>query len=108
MDGPFCPTLDAEIRAMIARIVGFREMKLNPKARTSIDVDMGKLRMRNVWDESRVQAKRLVAKEARDNGEDVHFARIFPKCTEKNFELEIENDSGSSKGECAWTEGRKW
>ena len=81
---------DSFISALVARLVGFREMRENEKARGSVLKEYCELRDRGVWDEKLVRKYNDVCEEAVRNSCEVHFGRIFATCSEKDFEMNNE------------------
>ena len=75
------------LQAMVARVVGFKEMKSNQSAVDAVAVEMGKLRDNTVWDEKRPKTRDEVIASAENRKIEVHMARIFSTCTQNNFEM---------------------
>ena len=73
--------------AMVARLLTMKEVNRNPKAQQAILEEGEKLLKQGVWDVCSVREKRDVIRDAMNNGKKVHFARIFPSCSEKGSDL---------------------
>ena len=84
------PFLDEHISAMVARLVGFKELRQNEKVQNSVKAEYDGLRDRTVWGEHLVKEYDDVISEAQKKGEEVHFGRTFGTCAEKDFEMEDE------------------
>jgi hypothetical protein len=83
----FNVTAETEIMAMVARLVGFKEMPSNQEARDSVDEEYGKLKRRTVWDYDNPKEYRDVVDDAIAFDYEVHMGILFATCTEKNAEL---------------------
>ena len=76
---------------MVARPVGRKERDSTPEALVAVAKEWHRLRTTKhkygvgVWDESKVEERRDVAKRANASGEIVHFARVFDLCAEKGI-----------------------
>ena len=79
--------LHESMMAMVARVVGFKELRTNQNAMDAVDIEMGKLRKNDVWDEAHPKRRVDVVKDAERRKVEVHLGRIFATCTEKNFEM---------------------
>ena len=75
------------INALVARPVSRKEQKANPKAREEMKKEWNRLRKMGTWDDYEVKEWRDVAREARQNGEEVHFGYLLGLCFEKGSEL---------------------
>ena len=69
--------------AMVARLLTSKEVNNNPKALQAIFEEGEELLEQGVWDVTSVREKRDVIKDAMRLNKKVHFARIFPRCSEK-------------------------
>ncbi len=72
--------------AAVARPVSRREIAENPAAARAMQVEWDRLRRKKVWRESVVREWADVAREARENGTEVHMGYLFGICVEKNSE----------------------
>ena len=73
--------------AMVARLLTSKEVQSNPKALQAILEEGEKLLKQGVWYITSVRERRDVIQEATRLNKKVHFARIFPICSEKGSEL---------------------
>ena len=73
--------------AMVARLLTSTEVNNNPKVFQAILEEGEKLLKQGVWDVTSVREKRDVIRDAMRLNKKVHFARIFPICSEKGSEL---------------------
>ena len=77
--------------ALIARQLTKSEISASPEAKAAEAKEWQKLRDedegRGCWDESAVREYREVADEAKANGANVHFARLFSICSVKHWEM---------------------
>ena len=73
--------------AMVARLLTSKEVQSNPEALQAILEEGEKLLKQGVWDITSVRERRDVIQEATRLNKKVHFARIFPICSEKGSEL---------------------
>ena len=76
-----------ELMAMVARPVGHKELKSNPKAQASLDVEWDKLMKKKAWDMGSVREWKSVSDEAKKKGKKVHVGKVFEICVEKGSEL---------------------
>ena len=76
---------------MVARLLTSKEVQGNPKALQAILEEGEKLLKQGVWDITSVRERRDVINEATWLNKKVHFARVFPICSEKaaNYLKEI-------------------
>ena len=65
------------IPACIARPVGRKEIATEPAAQAAVNKEWRRLVDRPVWDMNTVREWDDVANEARNNGKQVHFGRVF-------------------------------
>ena len=84
--------------AMVARFLTIKEVNSNPKAQQAILEEGEKLLKQGVWDVNSVREKRGVIRDAMRFKKKVHFARIFPICSEKGSELPEGDPDRKSKG----------
>ena len=68
-----------------------KEVNSNPKAQQAILEEGEKQLKQGVWDVYSVREKRKVIRESMKHKKKVHFARVFPICSEKGSEL-LEGD----------------
>ena len=95
------PVTEEEIRdflAMVARPVGHKELKSNPKAQASLDVEWDKLMLKKAWDMGSVREWEDVSKEALKKGKKVHVGKVFEICVEKGSELPVGDPLRKFKG----------
>jgi hypothetical protein len=85
---------------MVARLLTMKEVNSNPKAQQAILEEGEKLLKQGVWDLTSVREKRDVIRDATKNNKKVHFARIFPICSEKGSELPEGDPDRKFKGRC--------
>ena len=84
------PVTEEEIRdliAMVARPVGQKELRSNPKAQVSLDVEWDKLMLKKAWGMGSVREWEDVSREAKKIGKKVHVFKVFEICVEKGSEL---------------------
>ena len=86
--------------AMVARLLTTKEVNANPKALQAILEEGDKLLKQGVWDLSTVRERADVVRDAKRRGTKVHFARIFPICSEKGSELKPDDPGRKFKGRC--------
>ena len=86
--------------AMVARLLTSREVNDNPKAPQAVLEEGEKLLKQGVWDVTSVREKRDVIRDAMRLNKKVHFARIFPICSEKGNELPEGDPDRKFKGRC--------
>ena len=86
--------------AMVARLLASREVNINPKALQAIFEEGEKLLKQGVCDVTSVRVKRDVIRDAMGLNKQVHFARIFPICSEKGSELPESGPDRKFKGRC--------
>ena len=86
--------------AMVARLLTSKEVQSNPKALQAILEEGEKLLKQGVWDITSVRERRDVIQEATRLNKKVHFARIFPICSEKGSELPEGDPDRKYKGRC--------
>ena len=84
---------------MVARLLTAKEVHSNPKALQAILEEGEKLLKQGVWDITTVRERRDVTKDA-IRFKKVHFARIFPICSEKGSELPEGDPDRKFKGRC--------
>ena len=70
-----------------ARPVDRKEISENPKAREAIQQEGDRFRSRKAWGESNPREWDSVAREAKANGDEVHFGTIYGFVVEKNSDL---------------------
>ena len=85
--------------AMMARLLISKEVNNNPKAFQAI-LGEGEAAETDVWDIFTVRERRDVMKDAARLHKKVHFARIFPICSEKGSELPENDPDRKFKGRC--------
>ena len=73
--------------AMVARLLTMKEVNSNPKAQQAILEEGEELLKQGVWDVNSVREKHDVIRDAMRLNKKVHFARIFPICSEKGSEI---------------------
>ena len=84
------PVTEKEIRDLIptgTRPGGHKELRSNPKAQASLDVDWAKLMLKKAWDMGSVREWGDVPKKAKKKGKKVHVGKVFEICVEKGSEL---------------------
>ena len=72
---------------MVAKIVGFKGMRENEKARDSVKKEYDSLRSFPIWNESKIRELADVMDEARKTGRETRVGKISTICTEKDFEM---------------------
>ena len=77
-----------------------KDVSSNPKAQQAILEEGEKLLEQGVWDVNSVREKRDVIRDAMRVKKKVHFARIFPTCSEKGSELPEGGPDRKFKGRC--------
>ena len=73
--------------AMVARLLTMKDVNSNPRAQQAILEEGEKLLKQSVWDVNSVREKCDVIRDSMRLRKKVHFARIFPICSEKGSEL---------------------
>ena len=69
------------------RPVNAAEIRVNPEAQKSLDVEWEKLSMKKAWDLKGIRECDHVSSEAKKSGEKAHVGRVFEVCVEKGSEL---------------------
>ena len=72
---------------MVARPVGKKEIKANPKAQQALDIEWEKLVKKNAWKYETVSEWKTISEKAKKSGKKVHVGRVFEICVEKGSEL---------------------
>ena len=86
-----CTKSDSGVITMVARPVGSKEIRSNPKAQKALDVEWDKLIAKNAWLYDTVREWSQIASKAKKEGKKVHIGKVFEICVEKGSELP-END----------------
>ena len=86
--------------AMVARLLTSKEVNNNPKALQATLEEGDKLLKQGVWDITTVRERRDVMRDAVRLYKKVHFARIFPICSEKGSGLPEGDPDRKYKGRC--------
>ena len=73
--------------AVVARPVGRKEIAVTKKAQDAQSAEWGRLRDREVWDETVIREWSAVASEAQKKKKEVNFGYLFGICVEKGSEL---------------------
>ena len=73
--------------AAVARPVNAAEIRVNPEAQKSLDVEWEKLSVKKAWDLEGIREWDHVSSEAKKTGEKAHVGRVFEICVEKGSEL---------------------
>ena len=72
---------------LVARPVGKKEIKANPKAQQALDIEWEKLVKKNAWKYETVSEWKTISEKAKKSGKKVHVGRVFEICVEKGSEL---------------------
>ena len=75
------------INTLVARPVNKKEIKSNPKAQESLDIEWNKLVKKTAWLYDTVQEWSAVSDGAKRKGKKVHVGNVFEICVEKGSEL---------------------
>ena len=75
------------ISSLVARPVNRKEIRANPKAQASLDVEWLKLVDKKAWLYDTVTEWKEVAAKAKRTGKKVHVGKVFEICVEKGSEL---------------------
>ena len=75
------------INTLVARPVGKKEIRANPKAQQALDVEWEKLVKKNAWQYETVSEWKVIADKAKKSGKKVHVGKVFEICVEKGSEL---------------------
>ena len=86
-----CTKSDSGVITMVARPVGSKEIRSNPKAQKALDIEWDKLIAKNAWLYDTVREWSQIASKAKKEGKKVHIGKVFEICVEKGSELP-END----------------
>ncbi len=84
--------------ALVARPVGKKEIKSNPRDKAAMDKEWNRLKEKNVWNIEVVRDMSDVAAEAKTNKKEIQFGWLFGICVEKNSELPEKNPARKFKG----------
>ena len=74
-------------KSIVARPVNKKEIRANPKAQESPDVEWNKLVKKTAWLYDSVQEWSKVSDGAKKKGKKVHVGKVFEICVEKGSEL---------------------
>ena len=77
----------SEMFAVVARVVGPKEIESTPAAKEAMDREWKKLADKSCWLEKKVREYRDVAAEAKHKNVKAHFGKIFEICSVKGDEL---------------------
>ena len=83
---------------LVARPVNRKEIRSNPKAQESLDVEWQKLIKKTAWLFDTVTEWGEVAGKAKKSGKKVHVGKVFEICVEKGSELPEGHKLGKFKG----------
>ena len=86
------------INTLVARPVNRKEIRSNPKAQASLDVEWVKLEKKDAWLYDTVQEWKDVALKAKKQGKKVHIGKVFEICVEKGSELPVGHELRKFKG----------
>ena len=75
------------INTLVARPVNKKEIRANPKAQESLDIEWNKLVKKTAWLYDTVQEWSKVSDGAKKKGKKVHVGKVFEICVEKGSEL---------------------
>ena len=75
------------VNTLVARPVGKKEIKANPKAQQALDIEWEKLVKKNAWKYETVSEWKTISEKAKKSGKKVHVGRVFEICVEKGSEL---------------------
>ena len=77
------------INTLVARPVNKKEIRSNPKAQESLDIEWNKLVKKTAWLYDTVQEWSTVSEGAKKKGKKVHVGKVFEICVEKGSELPL-------------------
>ena len=75
------------VNTLVARPVGKKEIRANPKAQQALDVEWEKLVKKKAWQYETVAEWKVIADKAKKTGKKVHVGKVFEICVEKGSEL---------------------
>ena len=75
------------MNTLVARPVGKKEIRANPKAQQALDVEWDKLVKKKAWQYETVSEWKVIADRAKKTGKKVHVGKVFEICVEKGSEL---------------------
>ena len=75
------------INTLVAQPVNKKEIRFNPKARESLDIEWNKLVEKTAWLYDTLQEWSTVSEGAKKKGKKVHVGKVFEICVEKGSEL---------------------
>ena len=75
------------INTLVARPVGKKEIRANPKAQQALDIEWDKLVKKNAWRYDTVAEWKTISDKAKKSGKKVHVGKVFEICVEKGSEL---------------------
>ena len=81
------------INTLVARPVNKKEIRSNPKAQESLDIEWNKLVKKTAWMYDTVQEWSVVSDSAKKKGKKVHIGKVFEICVEKGSELPVGHKS---------------
>ena len=71
------------VNTLVARPVGKKEIRANPKAQQALDVEWEKLVKKKAWQYETVAEWKVIADKAKKTGKKVHVGKVFEICVEK-------------------------
>ena len=86
------------INTLVARPVNKKEIRSNPKAQESLDIEWDKLVKKTAWLYDTVQEWSTVSEGAKKKGKKVHVGKVFEICVEKGSELPVGHKLRKFKG----------
>eukprot|EP00435_Cladocopium_sp_Y103_P044847 s1620_g12.t1 len=75
------------INTLVARPVNKKEIRSNPKAQESLDIEWNKLVKKTAWLYDTVSEWSTISTDAKKKGKKVHVGKVFEICVEKGSEL---------------------
>ena len=75
------------VNTLVARPVGKKEIRANPKAQQALNVEWEELVKKNAWKYETVSEWKVVADRAQRTGKKVHVGKVFEICVENGSEL---------------------
>eukprot|EP00435_Cladocopium_sp_Y103_P015059 s2440_g3.t1 len=75
------------INTLVARPVNKKEIRSNPKAQESLDIEWNKLVKKTAWLYDTVSEWNTISTDAKKKGKKVHVGKVFEICVEKGSEL---------------------
>ena len=85
-------------------VVSFHYGPAHKQATAAVNNEWGKLKKLSAWNEKQVKSKAEVARQAKKEGETVHFVNLMDLCHVKNAELQRQKSWTLSQSLLVWLE----